>query len=131
MLARNFKSAADLGITEPQLDALRKVLVLLETGRLRHVPAHKLRGSMDEPRFAGLFNMWYSFADSECGSVGCIRGSAMMISGVDFPAGRDNPDGLHELFYNWSGGDPNDQQAAAALRSYLTTGDARWDLAVA
>jgi hypothetical protein len=32
MLAQNFMTAADLGISEAQLDALRKTLVLFETG---------------------------------------------------------------------------------------------------
>ena len=39
MLAQSFKTALELGIKDEQLDALQKVLVLLETGKLTHVPA--------------------------------------------------------------------------------------------
>lgn len=131
MLAQSFKSAADLEITEPQLAALQKTLVLLETGKLKHVPSEKLNYREDrEPQFDGLFNMDHSFFHGDCGTVACIRGTATLISGVVFP--RDQmPTGLYHLFYSWGLSDPDTSQAATALRSYLTTGDARWDLAVA
>jgi hypothetical protein len=134
MLMANFKSAADLGITEPQFDALRKTLVLLETGKLRHAPADNL-GSRSKI-FTGHFNMNSWSYTSDCGTVACIGGTAELIGDVSF---RGSPNlALSELFYpfnmNQDGKHPFSQitipQAATALRSYLNTGDARWDLAV-
>ena len=131
MLAQNFKTAGDLGINEPQLSALQKTLVLLETGRLTHAPrSEKMLGK--SATFTGHFNMSGWAREGECGTVCCIGGTARLIGQVEFPYyGRSKK--LNDLFY------PNHridmsaitvEQAATALRSYLTTGDARWDLAV-
>lgn len=138
MLAQNFKTADELEISEEQHDALRKVLVLLETGKLRYVPYEQLDFSPGEHVFSGHFNMT-TFGDNHaCGTAACIAGTAQLISGVKF-VGMDRPEGLSDLFYaeslDHSGpDDPLDKitvdQAARALRSYLTTGDARWDLAI-
>lgn len=138
MLAQNFKTAADLGITEPQLSALQKTLVLLETGKLVHTsrPKDKLNWDAD-PVFAGRFNMdaWDATFES-CGTIACIGGTAEMIGGVDFGVDHEDlPNNLYHLFYPFklsvSFASITATQAATALRSYLTTGDARWDLAVA
>jgi hypothetical protein len=110
--------------------------MLLETGRLRHVPADLIKEAIADTNtfegksFDGHFNMFHSFAMADCGTVACIRGTAMMVGQVTFPTSQMTCS-LQALFYAWEGNDPNDSQAATALRSYLTTGDARWDLAVA
>lgn len=130
MLAQNFKSAADLDITEDQLSALRKTLVLLETGKLTHVPEDDLgRGNLGKPKFTGHFNMSHSYIIADCGTVACIKGTAELISGVSL-APSFIPADLRDLFYNWRGEDPDTSQAATALRSYLTTGKANWAAAV-
>lgn len=138
MLAQNFKSADELGITYQQKEALMKTLVLMETGRLIHVERPNVVSPDDAKIFTSHFNMdkWNVIAD--CGSVCCIGGTAEMV-------GQLQPYSLHEaagenqalrlLFYP-DGGDSDwktiiPAQAATALRSYLTTGDSRWDLAVA
>jgi hypothetical protein len=133
MLAQSFKSAADLGISEPQLKALMKTLVLLETDRMIHVEARDY--VMDGTKFSGHFNMGNWRRAAECGTVACIGGTAELIGRVRFAHyGAANPR-LKELFHpsrwpqdDWSKITP--AQAATALRSYLTTGDARWDLVV-
>jgi hypothetical protein len=133
MLAQSFKSAEELGISEKQQEALCKVLVLLETDRLRHVPASEIHNVFRPYEYAGLFNMHYSYAESDCGTVACIRGTAELISGVRFEV-WELPDALHDLFYEWGPCrtlDPSTAQAATALRNYLTMGHPRWDLAVA
>jgi hypothetical protein len=130
----NFKSAADLGITEPQLSALQKTLVLLETEKLVHDRGNMLR-SIDREKMGSpnRFNMKLVFAESECGTVGCICGIAVTLGGEGLTTNR--APGLDALFMargaemEW--GDITPTHAATALRSYLTTGDARWDLAVA
>jgi hypothetical protein len=137
MLAQNFKSAVDLGITEGQLSALQKTLVMLETGALSYWDGYGGRYIAPEDRkFSGHFNMNAWSTPHECGTSCCIGGTAEMVGGLEpfslMDASKDN-ESLRELFY------PDDSdpyaaiptQAATALRSYLTTGDARWDLAMA
>jgi len=130
MLAQNFKSAADLEISEPQREALMKTLVMLETGKLEHVPLLSVKpdyGVCHEMN--AFFNMIVSYGHVDCGSVGCLRGTAERVGNVSFPIfPRDTTDGLHDLFYNGRAiaSDPGTEQAARALRSYLTTGNAKW-----
>jgi hypothetical protein len=136
MLAQSFKSAAELSITEPQRDALRKTLALLETGKLVHVRSYRTRDYNN--KFTGHFNMraWDHAAD--CGTIHCIGGTAEAITGDDrlFEGWAENPRScLHDLFAPdqrlrpWSTITP--PQAARGLRSYLTTGDAKWHEAIA
>jgi hypothetical protein len=138
MLAQNFKAAANLGLTETQKAALMKVLVLLETGKLVHMrdPSHEYIGGPF--MFSGHFNMDSWSVRHECGTIACIGGTAELVGNLqedelDAAASRYQP--LHELFYpflaqmrDWSAITP--AQAAIALRTYLTTGNARWDLVV-
>lgn len=136
MLAQNFKSAADLGITEPQLSALQKTLVLLETGKLRHVSFYEMGNSVSRDRsFSGQFNMGTYGFTHKCGTAACIGGTAELIGDAKF-IGVDRPAALTELFYmdnivSYDVDAVTPSQAATALRSYLTTGDAKWSEAVA
>jgi len=135
MLMQNFKSADDLGITEQQKEALIKTLVLLETGKLVHVPETELDYSNTvcrrsrRSRFTGHFNMADVTFEHKCGTVACIKGTAELISGITV----GGTEALDELFYtnHMNNRDITPEQAAVALRSYLTIGDARWDLAIA
>lgn len=135
MLAQNFKSAADLNISEPQFEALRKTLVLFETEQLIHTTDYKVK-DLNSREFTGHFNMRAWSVESECGTVRCIGGTASAVSGNHYLFRNwERHDGLNALFapnkreFPWSRITP--EQAATALRSYLTTGDPRWDLAVA
>lgn len=141
MLAQSFKSAANLGITEPQKEALMKTLVLLETGKLAHWNAHeeneKWVGWKDR-KFSGHFNMRAWSHPHDCGTACCIGGTAEFIGSLEPYSLDDTANGndeLYGLFYpqglKRDYGEITPAQAATALRSYLTTGDARWDLAVA
>lgn len=131
MLMQNFKTAADLGITEPEHRAFLQVLGMLERGEL--VDVH----FFDECENG--FNM--SVSGRGCGTPACIGGWAAFLMDIDQSSYLDRYDlahkhkneGLHELFWNNDAVDnwARVSQAATALRSYLTTGDARWDLAVA
>jgi len=140
MLAQNFMIAADLRITEPQKRALIKTLVLLETGKLQHVHPD---ATFSEPRgFTGHFNMSWWDLHSGCGTICCIGGTAELIGELkpnELDIATIGNSKLRNLFY--PGVDKKDQifvamqnitptQAAVALRSYLTTGDAQWNLAV-
>jgi hypothetical protein len=123
MLAQNFKTADDLGLTDQHLDALIKTLALMDSGKLTHVINYD------------YVNMADWSAPSECGTVCCIGGTAEYVGNISFGEIKNTNQKLHDLFYPYvveAGWDKiTIAQAAIALRSYLTTGDARWDLAVA
>lgn len=145
MLARSFLSAADLGIADVEQQALVKVLDMLELGELVHGKyplARMFRGSNE-------FNMAVTLDESsECGSIGCLCGWAHLASGRKafveiFSSTAENeernvyalPTGLRKLFrFGTQAGalfDIQPEQAAAALRNYLTTGEANWAEAMA
>jgi len=132
MLAQNFKTAEELRIPEGHVAALQKVLVLLETDKLTHMDKELYYGLDDGPRtFTGHFNMGSWTAPRECGTVACIGGTAELISGLDFSFLADRNPALNILFYPCIGGygiynDITTEQAAQALRNYLTTGVADW-----
>lgn len=140
MLAQNFKPAAELKLTELQKEALIKTLVLLETEKLKH--AYPDRRISEPDGFTGHFNMSWWELPAACGTICCIGGTAELIGDLRpdelDKATYDNP-ALKNLFYPGRGGPRisvemqhiTPDQAATALRSYLTIGDARWDLAVA
>lgn len=143
MLAQSFKSADELGITEPQRDALRKTLVLLETGKLRHVPIYDDDGDLIDqmgrfvPLKARKFSYDFNMADwshpHSCGTVCCIGGTAEFVGGLEpLSFDRGAPAALQNLFYpeNIRLSVITPAQAATALRSYLTTGNANWAEAV-
>jgi hypothetical protein len=143
MLAQNFKSPADLGLTDQQFDALAKTLVLLETEKVKHVPEEVWELADEvyegEVAFCGLFNMAMWGSDDshprECGTIACIGGTAALISG-DKAMFRgllhSQKPMLHNLFFpNHGSCDWDDitvEQAGQALRNFLTSGDPRWDL---
>lgn len=128
MLAQSFKTAEELGLSEEQVDALKKTLVLLETGQLIHKKISNLF-SFDEQglEYTGHFNMQTWNKVTECGTVCCIGGTAELIGDdVDF---INQTEELYALFYPETPyyQDITPSQAATALRSYLTTGSANWE----
>jgi len=124
MLAQNFKTAVDLGIPESGYTALLKVL-----GRLER-----------EEITAKMFNM-KRVGEPECGTPGCILGHTREVCMDAYEALSDASGRLpklEQLFYpeDWPKGSSSPyaatpSQAAVALRSYLSTGDAKWADAVA
>lgn len=140
MLAQNFKTAADLGISDIELDALIKVLGMLERGELVH-GKYPLASSFRKPN---EFNMGVTLKRyGECGTVGCLMGWAHVVSGnkafkacinrtfqneadimAVLPGNLTDLFGLKERVALLS--DRTPAQSATALRSYLTTGDANW-----
>lgn len=120
MLAQNFKTATDLGITDAELDALIKVLGMLERGELQQY---------DYAGGSGLFDM--TSKGSGCGTPACIGGwvAALMgknqLSYVNSHRFEQKP--LHDLYWNMEAVfHGKAQHAAYAIRSYLTTGEANW-----
>lgn len=140
MLAQNFKTAADLSLTEREHSALIGVLGMLERDEVRHVPVKRTFKSRLAPREKTyLFNMEHFYTKSDCGTAACIAGAADLFFGSAFIVHAGFGAGLRfalsrqarELFApraisedDWS--QITTAQAAAALRSYLTTGEANW-----
>ncbi len=137
MLAQSCLSADDLGITEPQCEALKKTLVLLETGGLVHADVDRSKPLVDlQPSFAGLFNLSAWCAEGSCGTIACIGGTAELIGNVSFGnwSFSDNAALINlcapiKKVFSWD--DVTPTQAARALRSYLNCGDAKWAEALA
>jgi hypothetical protein len=124
MLARSFLSADDLDLTKQQRDAMIAVLHMLERGELVHVP--------NSSTVPNGFNMAFEWAETECGTVGCIAGWCDVIGGTEFI--RDAwPESLVKLFappsMDWPTITP--AQAAIALSNFLTMGEPRWAEAMA
>ncbi len=124
MLAQNFKSAEELGLTEKGYRGLIKVLGMLEREELVHSP---------EPyrsRIPNGFNMRACWNESACGTVGCIGGWAGFYNNRGWVAGNVLPGeaNLHELFcpIGYDRSNYTVEQAAHALRTYLVTGHAEW-----
>lgn len=140
MLAQNFKTAADLGIKDIELDALIKVLGMLERGELRHeYRVNEFRSlNANHKTVPAAFNMVKFYGVADCGTVCCICGWAEFVGSLP-PASlvkrRLTNHELDRLFDpTGSVADPyaiTPAQAAIALRSYLTTGDANWAEALA
>jgi len=129
MLAQNFKSAEELGIKEVEVRSLAKVLVMLECGEIPQEHFHM--GTTGDWK-----GDWWTNPALECKTPACICGWARHISGVTprlFNNIDKTPIGLRNLFQmsgDMSDGYPRDvtsvEEAAIALRSYLTTGRPVW-----
>lgn len=147
-----FRSAKDLGISDVQRNALIQVLALMEGGKMKHVPDPKVMG-YDPRKVTGHFNMNVWQVTATCGSVCCIGGTAELLIGKPIFHGGDGSweEGqmepevydmastakakeLDKLFFPpqcIQYEEITDQQAAKALRNYLTSGTPRWAQAMA
>jgi hypothetical protein len=122
---KEFLSATALRISDDWLQALIKTLALMESGALVHIPLKEITPEVFEGGGPRLFNM----GEWDCGTVGCIGGTAEVIGGVEIRVGCCSKPALHNLFYP---GHPEYdlitlEQATRALRNYLTTGSAQWE----
>ncbi len=137
MLAQNFKTAADLDISNKRYVALLGVLGMLERDEIRHAPniTHGLAYGRKPRVKQCFFNMDDIFARVDCGTSACIAGSADFFFKAGFTGGSGLVDGLPENLIDlfcpgavsqsqWK--HITAEQAATALRSYLTTGEANW-----
>lgn len=130
MLARSFKTAAELNIPEDQYQALLKTLDVFETDSKLVWTERPDRVRSDvTPKFDHLFNMNCWNSTFPCGTISCIGGSAELISGIRMQTNKKTIQ-LHNLFYpyeihNWNLITP--EIATQALRNYLTRGRAMWE----
>ncbi len=136
MLAQNFLSAEELGLEGREHQALVAVLGKLERGELRHVGRFYDRPKT-ETKDAIWFDMRWWNEEVDCGTVHCIGGAADAILGNEVMDSRSEllanggDSSLHQLFYPEHFGtnlrDITAEQAAAALRNYLTIHDPCWE----
>lgn len=125
MLAQNFKTADALDISNAELAALIKVLGMLERCEL-----------VDVEQNTGCNNGFNIGTQGKgCGTPACIGGWAATLMDieqmpyVDSYMKRDDHM-LRKLYWGYPDV-ATTVEAAIALRSFLTVGDPRWDLAVA
>ncbi len=126
MLAQNFKEPKALKISDEEFVALVSVLGMLERSELTHRPAL-------DPHGDDGFNMGTVGSKTSCGTVACIGGWVAFLNGKSLyeavqyvyrAHGR-----LKNLFYPPERFDYDDittEQAAMAIRNFLTTGAPRW-----
>ena len=142
MLAKTFLDSNQLGISDEQRDALILTLDFMEAGKMKHVMTGETNiigyELVDDPdEFKGSFNMdFWNVTDKDCGTVCCIGGTAEILGNVNFRKFTKNmPHNLHLLFFpddeldfltlDWMR-DITVEQAAHALRNYLTIGEPHW-----
>lgn len=126
MLARNFKTSAELNILPWELNAAITVLGMLERGEIHHVfDIAKVEGQ--------CFNMGCTVYEIECGTIACIGGWMALVGGLKgsevlrYVNGRGSSRALKSLFYGCIAEEVKISQAAEALCNFLTTGDPKWD----
>lgn len=109
MLAYNFKTAKQLGISEKRRTTLIRLLHMFDRGEI-------LAENFD------MGEVW-------CGTAGCIYGWARHID-PDFVDDEILYSPMSRLFYSAVkgvlDGPTTPEEGAAALRNYLTTGHAHW-----
>jgi len=140
MLAQNFKTPANLKITDAEFNALVKVLGMLEREEIPHAPGYgdicdfvsESPTGRPEPQF---FNMGFVTGKHDCGTAGCILGWAQHVAGDSLSFG-ERRGAIARLFQ--MGDDACNQyfpiaiqdilpsHAAIALRNFLTDGEPRW-----
>lgn len=130
MLAQNFMTAKALGISEKEQAALVATLHAIDRGELAH-------DNPNRPSRPNGFNMSRLHVHTECGTVACLKGWACHFALDDIFPCEYLTEPLLDLFMyervdiprslNWNRAAVTTDQAAHALRNYLTTGAPRWD----
>lgn len=139
MLAQNFKTAAELAIENGEFDALVKVLGMLERGETSYAPLNENKTSgycllPPSDRTPTMFNMDTVFGEADCGTTACMLGWAQFLTQDYslFPDMNMTPETRDLFLYQTfiRADDPawkaTPEQAARALRNYLTLGEPRW-----
>lgn len=123
MLAQNFKTAEELGLTDKGLVAMTQVLRMLESGELVWTP----QGHFIHKGF-NMSPVWDEKPD--CGTVGCIAGWSNHLAGRECVWINHSPAQRQRVLNLIMPPQPRNQytvdQAAKALRSFLVTGEADW-----
>lgn len=108
MLAQNFKTPEELNLTQDQFNALYGVMLMFERGEIKE---HEFNMAHWEPHH------------SSCGTSMCIGGWAEEAFGVYLDTSHSDKPKLFSLVMDYSL--KTTEQAALAIRAYLSTGDHR------
>lgn len=137
MLAQSFKTAQELGLTNHEFESLVSLLGMLERGEFKYIPHESITSDIWPPPDKELgtlpipFNMGNYYASSECGTVVCLAGASDSIFDTRFvykSTGAYEQNKLYDLFHPSVQGrdEVTPDEAAIALRNFLTLGDPRW-----
>lgn len=140
MLAQNFMTPAALGLSDAEFKAMVKVLGMLERGEIPYSSPGEMRFLVPGANPTS-FNMYHFAGATECGTACCICGWAVAVGRLrdtELLSKRFGNDGLLRLFDPYHDGVSSGttksitpDQAAIALRNFLTTGEPRWAEAIA
>ena len=136
MLAQNFMSADQLHVTREEHAALITVLYMLEREELKPIVfGIKINDRVLQGKCFSMNNTWVK---GECGSAGCIGGWVADVMGVSdknryvdsYWSSYNTRSPLTDLYWNAKAiqSKVSPDQGAAALRNFLTTGKAQWDV---
>jgi hypothetical protein len=136
MLANNFMPPSALGLSDVEFESLVKVLGMLERGEISD-DQFTMRRVQHPCRTPACLCGWANYISAgRAFPLHAKPGATVFSSKTLSPRWREMPSRLQELFAY--GGRPTDavylatpSQAAIALRSYLTHGEAHWDEALA
>lgn len=127
-------TAEKLGIPQEYIDALILARDALRDGRIKHVDYNWRHHERDFETSCGefpedgnlLFNMDIWLCKADCGTVGCIGGTASALAKIGLKAMTD---GLSDLFYppfdDWE--KITTEESVQAIDNYLNTGDPNWE----
>lgn len=132
------KTAEQLGISQPEYEALIRVRDGLRSGKYVHVKPGE--GVCPAPEVKA-FNMDISFEKGDelngfpdCDQVGCIGGWVAFDLGYANPSHyvyqNDDDAAIRPLFFppsHLSYSEVTEEQAAQAIDNFLNTGDPRWE----
>jgi hypothetical protein len=136
MLANNFMTPSALGISDVEVDALVKVLGMLERGEISD-DQFTMRRVQHPCRTPGCLCGWANHVSAGRAFPLQAKPGLTIFSNTTYgPRWREMPRPVLELF--GYGGRPTDpvyaatpSQAAIALRNFLTQGEPRWAEALA
>jgi hypothetical protein len=136
MLANNFMTPSALGLSDVEFESLVKVLGMLERGEIAD-DQFTMRRVQHFCRTPACLCGWANYISAGRAFPLYAKAGLTIFSDPTYgPRWRDMPRPLLELFaYGGRPADPvyaaTPSQAALALRSFLTRGEARWAEALA
>jgi hypothetical protein len=136
MLANNFMTPSALAISDAEFESLVKVLGMLERGEIPNAQ-FSMRRVQHPCRTPACLCGWANHVSGgRAFPLDAKPGPTIFSDVIYAPRWREMPRALRDLFgYGGRAADPvytaTSSQAALALRSYLTRGEARWAEALA
>jgi hypothetical protein len=137
MLSQNFKTAAELKLTDAEFAAAITLLGMLERDEIPHEPHTPY--CIEKPKQGekpNKFNMNLVYGSYLCDTTACFCGwieylaKSAPLSLANKVVSAGVRDGRFELMYAATRSDITTSEAAIALRNFLTFGEPRWSEAL-